>query len=96
MASQERARAEQAVFFTRSLDAEGHPSALPGGALSVWDEALAYARANPRDPRSPELLYWLIHIARWGGNHDHLGRRAFHPARPLSDVELGAALAFLL
>jgi hypothetical protein len=31
----------------------------------------------PREPRSPEMLYWLIRVARWGANHDHLGRRAF-------------------
>jgi hypothetical protein len=76
-ASQDRARAERAALVTGSLDAEGHARALPPGTVSVWDEALAYARAHPRDPRSPELLYWLIHVARWGGNHDHLGRRAF-------------------
>ena len=50
---------------------------LPSGATSVWDEALAYVRARPRDPRAAEMLYRLIRVARWGGNHDHVGRRAF-------------------
>jgi hypothetical protein len=76
-ASRDRARAEQAALVTTILDAEGHPRTLPRGTVSAWDEALAYARAHPRDPRAPELFYWLIHVARWGGNHDHLGRRAF-------------------
>jgi len=76
-AGQGRARVERASFITETLDAEGRPRALPRGAISVWDEALAYARAHPRDPRSPEVLYWLIRVARWGGNHEHLGRRAF-------------------
>ncbi|WP_445193544.1 hypothetical protein ACT009_06610 [Sphingomonas sp. Tas61C01] len=48
-----------------------------GTAPSVWDEALAYVRAHPSDPRAAETLYRLIRVARWGANHDHLGRRAF-------------------
>ena len=50
---------------------------LPAGAASIWGEMLAYVRARPRDSRSPETLYRLIRIARWGGNQDHVGRRAF-------------------
>ena len=50
---------------------------VPIGAASIWGEMLAYVRARPRDPRSPETLYRLIRIARWGGNQDHVGRRAF-------------------
>ena len=50
---------------------------LPPGSTSIWDEALAYVRARPRDPRAAETLYRLIRVARWGGNHDHVGRRAF-------------------
>jgi hypothetical protein len=76
-ALQGRAAAERAHFIADSSDLEGAPRALPAGTLSAWDEALSYARAHPRDPRSPELLYRLIRVARWGGNHDHLGRRAF-------------------
>jgi hypothetical protein len=71
-ALQDQAAGEQASFVAFEGD-----KALPAGSLSAWDEALAYARAHPRDPRSPEALYWLIHVARWGANHDHLGRRAF-------------------
>jgi hypothetical protein len=34
-------------------------------------------KVRPRDPRAGEMLYRLIRVARWGGNHDQLGRRAF-------------------
>jgi len=44
---------------------------------SVWEEVLAYASANPKDPRAPEALYWLVHITRYGHSHDHLSHRAF-------------------
>jgi hypothetical protein len=71
-AVQDRAAAERAAF--RDYD-QGDP--VPAGASSLWDEALAYVQAHPRDPRSPEMLYRLIRVARWGANHDHLGRRAF-------------------
>lgn len=47
------------------------------GATSLWDEALGYVRAHPKDNRAAETLYRLIRVARWGGNHDHLGKRAF-------------------
>lgn len=81
-AVQNQAGAERPAF--RSFD-EDKPA--PAGAASLWDEALALARARPSDPRSPEMLYRLIRVARWGGNHDHLGRRAFqllHSAYPRS------------
>jgi hypothetical protein len=71
-AAQDEAAAERAAF--RSYEQE---EPAPAGASSLWDEALAYVRAHPRDPRSPEMLYRLIRVARWGANHDHLGRRAF-------------------
>jgi hypothetical protein len=64
--------AERATF--RTYDQE---EPAPPGASSLWDRALAYVQAHPTDPRSAEMLYWLIRVARWGGNHDHLGRRAF-------------------
>ena len=38
---------------------------------------LTYLRAHPADPRAPEALYWLVHVGRFGGSHDHSGRRAF-------------------
>lgn len=71
-AEQEKAALERAAF--RTYDQDGP---APSGASSLWDEALALVRARPKDPRSPEMLYRLIRVARWGGNHDHLGRRAF-------------------
>ena len=49
----------------------------PEGTIFLWEEALAYARANRADPRVPELLYRLIRVDRWGGAPDQLGRRAF-------------------
>lgn len=71
-AEQGEAAAERAAFRTWNQE-----EPVPAGASSLWEEALAYARAHPRDARSPEMLYWLIRVARWGANHDHLGRRAF-------------------
>jgi hypothetical protein len=71
-ALQDKAAAERAYFV-----GFGDEGGAPAGSLSAWEEALAYARAHPSDPRSPEMLYWLIHIARWGANHDHIGKRAF-------------------
>jgi hypothetical protein len=71
-ARQGEAAAERAAY--RSYD---EAKDVPAGAVSLWDQALAFVRAHPRDPRSPEMLYRLIRVARWGGNHDHLGRRAF-------------------
>jgi hypothetical protein len=44
---------------------------------SVWDEVLAYASAHPKDSRSPEALYWLVHITRYGHSHDHVSHKAF-------------------
>lgn len=71
-AAQGQTGAERAAYRTYEQD-----KAIPAGASSLWDEALAYAQAHPKDPRSPEMLYRLIRVARWGANHDHLGRRAF-------------------
>lgn len=71
-ATKREANSERAVF--RAFDQDQPP---PAGAASLWDEALAFVRAHPADPRSPEMLYRLIRVARWGANHDHLGRRAF-------------------
>ena len=49
----------------------------PATATSVWEEVLAYAKAHPTDPRSPEALYWLGHVARYGYSHDNLSKSAF-------------------
>jgi hypothetical protein len=53
------------------------PTKFPPGTVSAWEEVLHHAAAHPRDPRSPEALYWLIRISRWGRSHDRLGYRAF-------------------
>lgn len=71
-AVQGKAAAERAAFGIAHSQ-----KTWPVGTRSVWEEMLAYARAHPRDPRSPETLYWLIRVGRWGPNPDHLGRRAF-------------------
>ena len=49
----------------------------PPGAVCAWEEMLTYIAAHPNDPRAPEALYWLVHVGRFGGSHDHSGRRAF-------------------
>lgn len=84
-ALQRGATAERAAFLVTpdpdlNIGPDGTPLPIPPvppGTLSLWNEALAWAEAHSNDPRSPETCYWLIHIARWGANHDHLGRRAF-------------------
>jgi hypothetical protein len=58
----------------RSRDGS-HPP--PPGAVSVWDTLLDFARANPRDPRAPETLHWLIHVSRYGSGNNRSGYRAF-------------------
>jgi hypothetical protein len=50
---------------------------MPSGAVSVWESLYDYARAHPSDPRTPEALYWLVRIGRWGHSHDRIGFRAF-------------------
>ncbi len=47
------------------------------GGTSLWEEALAYVAAHPRDPRAAEALYRLNRVGRWGGNHNQLSKRAF-------------------
>ncbi|HEY2709204.1 MAG TPA: hypothetical protein VGI95_14220 [Caulobacteraceae bacterium] len=49
----------------------------PAGAISVWEEVFSYASAHPKDPRSPEALYWLGHVSHYGKTHGHVGHRAF-------------------
>jgi hypothetical protein len=66
------ALAERGRFFK----ADG-PSSPPKGSRDAWEEVLAYARAHPSDPRSPEALYWLIRITRWGPNENGMSKRAF-------------------
>jgi len=76
-ASAAKAAAERAMFFkTDHADDKPEPTPPPG-AVDAWDEMLAYARANPTDPRIPETLYWLVHVGHFGGSHNHSGKRAF-------------------
>lgn len=95
-ALQTRAAVERGQFLTTpnpdlNIGPNGEPLPTPPpppGTIAIWNEALAWAEAHPRDPRSAETCYWLIHIARWGASHDHLGRRAFrllHARWPASD-----------
>ena len=74
-----RALAERRSFLVTSTryDADGGRDTKEAPGLSLWASALEYVANHPRDPRAPEALYRLIRVARWGGNHDHLGRRAF-------------------
>lgn len=72
------AAAERAWFYpveTRYDDKA--PPPLPAGAVSAWDEILTWVGGHPADPRAPEALYWLVHVGRYGGSHNHSGKRAF-------------------
>ena len=57
----------------------GHyaPAADAPGVRYVWEELLAYAQAHPDDPRSPEALYRLIRVSRFGTGHARSSFRAF-------------------
>lgn len=46
-------------------------------AGSVWEDLLAYAKAHPQDPRSPEALYWLTRVSRFGSGHNRSSYRAY-------------------
>jgi hypothetical protein len=46
-------------------------------AGSVWEDILSYAKAHPGDPRSPEALYWLVRVSRFGTGHNRSSYRAF-------------------
>jgi hypothetical protein len=74
---QARALAERGFFFRADHAYDKPPPPAPPGAIVAWDDMLIYAAAHPNDPRVPEALYWLVHVGRFGGSHDHSGRRAF-------------------
>jgi hypothetical protein len=83
-----RAAAERAYFHQSSSGYGETLAAAPAGAVAAWDEILAYAAANPADPRVPEALYWLVRVGRFGGSHNHSGQRAFkilHARYPKSE-----------
>jgi len=75
-------------YFVRPRYSYGEePPPLPPGGVAAWDEMLAFAKANPKHPMVPEALYWIIRAGRWGGSHNHSGKRAFellHAAYPAS------------
>jgi hypothetical protein len=52
---------------------------LPADASAgdVWEDVLAYAAAHAQDKRSPEALYWLVRISRFGTGHNHSSHRAY-------------------
>ncbi|MGU3316790.1 hypothetical protein ACLBWH_14675 [Sphingomonas sp. M6A6_1c] len=65
------------LFSTRHFGASGNPVTIRPPGASLWESGLAYVARHPNDSRAPEALYRLIRVARWGGGHDHFGRRAF-------------------
>jgi hypothetical protein len=83
-----QARAERGYFVRLKPDYsdEALPP-MPAGGVAAWDEILAYAAANPKNAQVPEALYWLVRVGRYGGSHNHSGKRAFqllHKAYPTS------------
>ncbi|MFL5337939.1 MAG: hypothetical protein ACJ8H8_33420, partial [Geminicoccaceae bacterium] len=50
--------------------------ANPKTAASIWEDVLACAKAHPSDPRSPEALYWLVRVSRFGTGHNRSSYRA--------------------
>ncbi|HVY14583.1 MAG TPA: hypothetical protein VHB27_05110 [Rhodopila sp.] len=46
-------------------------------AGSVWEDVLAYVKAHAADPRSPEALYWVVRVSRFGTGHNRSSYRAF-------------------
>lgn len=66
------ARSERSAF-RRAADLDRGKT----GGTTLWEEALAYVAAHPRDPRAGEALYRLNRVGRWGNNHNQLSKRAF-------------------
>jgi len=82
-----QAAAERGYFVRIPPSYGEEPPPPPAAASAAWDEMLAFAQANPKHPQVPEALYWLIRAGRWGGSHNHSGKRAFqllHKAYPTS------------
>jgi TolA-binding protein len=76
-AVQAQASRERGYFFSADHAYDKPPPTPPPGAADAWDEMLGFIQAHPADPRAPEALYWLVHVGRFGGSHNHSGRRAF-------------------
>lgn len=74
-----RAHRERQSFIVapQRYDETGHMRTVDTPGISLWASGFDYVARHPGDPRVPEALYRLIRVARWGGNHDHVGRRAF-------------------
>ncbi|MBU1377779.1 MAG: hypothetical protein KKE02_08580 [Alphaproteobacteria bacterium] len=87
-AAQGQAKAERGYFVRIKANySDDAPPPPPAGSVAVWDEMLAYAAANPKNAQVPEALYWLVRVGRFGGSHNHSGRRAFqllHKTYPTS------------
>lgn len=87
-AAQGQANAERGYFVRIKPNYSDEPlPPPPAGSVAVWDEMLTYAAANPKNAQVPEALYWLVRVGRFGGSHNHSGRRAFqllHKAYPNS------------
>jgi len=72
-----RAAGERGAFVAVGRDADGKALPAPRAAVAAWDEMLDYIARHPADARAPEALHWLVHVGRYGGSHEHSGRRAF-------------------
>lgn len=87
-AGQAQADAERGYFVrVKPTYGDEPPPPPPAGSTVVWEDMLAYAAANPKNAQVPEALYWLVRVGRFGGSHNHSGRRAFqllHKAYPAS------------
>lgn len=83
-----QAQAERGYFVRiKPTYSDEPPAPMPAGGVAAWDEMLAYAAAHPKNAQVPEALYWLVRVGRYGGSHNHSGRRAFqllHKAYPTS------------
>jgi hypothetical protein len=74
-------------YFVRIKASDEPPPAMPVGGVAAWEEMLVYAAANPKNAQVPEALYWLVRVGRYGGTHNHSGKRAFqllHKTYPTS------------
>jgi len=60
-----------------AMGARGQDFKEPPDAGSVWEEVLSYVQAHPADSRSPEALYWLVKVSRFGTGHNQSSKRAF-------------------
>jgi len=69
------ARRDQAAAEWKSLAQPYHDNDTLGSP--VWEEVFAYANTHPKDPRSPEAFYWLVHVTRYGHTHNGISHRSY-------------------